>query len=73
MNALILAHPSMSAVEATQVARETGLDLVHNAKTGNYRLEQKRKDAISYLRERNLYILDQGSTAPPWGTGPRAA
>ena len=40
-NALILAHPAMSAAEAIQVARDTGMDLAHNPETGNFRLAPK--------------------------------
>ena len=70
---MIFCHPSMTAAQACAVARETGLDLMHNAATGNFRLEEKRAAAISYLRERGIYVLDQHTPKPDWGNGPKEA
>jgi len=72
-NALILIHPETTAAAATQIARDVDMDLVHNPQTGNYRLEQKRADAIAYLRSRGKYILDRGTPTPAWGHGPKDA
>lgn len=68
-NATIYLIGSMSAAQAEQVARDTGRDIVHDQKSGNFSLEQKREKAIAYLRERNLYVLDKGARKPSWGNG----
>jgi len=63
----------MTAAEVERVAEETGLELQFNHRTGNYRLEAKRQNAIAYLRSRGKYVLDPGTPTPPWGHGPKAA
>lgn len=30
-------------------------------------MEQRRQQAIAYLRERNIYVLDKGTPKPNWG------
>ena len=29
--------------------------------------DEKRADAIAYLKQRNIYVLQQGSKTPAWG------
>ena len=35
-------------------------------------LEQKRAEAIAYLRARNIYVIDKGAKKPNWGNGDAA-
>jgi len=35
-------------------------------------MQQKLEKAINYLRERGIYVLDQGSPKPKWGHGRQA-
>ena len=73
--ARIFAHGAMTAEQTIDVCRKHGLELVQNAETGNFSMQQKREEAIKYLRQRGKYVLDQGSKKPLWGNGspPEAA
>lgn len=53
-----------TAADIQAICDSHNLQVRADPRTGALTLEQKRERAIRYLRERNLYALDRGSTPP---------
>ena len=67
-NAMVLLHPAMSAAQAEQVARDTGMEIEHDQATGNYSLRHMQKLEEARKRFGQPFVHEPGATWKPRAT-----